>query len=201
MNLIDTKLLDQALRHLGLLLDHGGHPPVALVVCGGSALLARHLVSRTTTRDVDVVALADVAGETIDPEPLPKYLREAAETARLDLGLPENWLNNEPSRGDGGLYRAGLPKGLIGRAEKRCYGESLTVYLIGRLDQITFKLPAAVDQGGGRHLSDLLELKPDADELLGAARWARTYDPSEGFARILRDLLRKMGHGSVADQL
>lgn len=201
MTAIDRELLDQSLRHLGTLLAHGGHPPVALVVCGGSALLARRLVSRSTTKDVDVVALADAAGELIDPEPLPEYLREAAETARLDLGLPENWLNNGPSRGDGGLYRAGLPKGLVTRSEKRRYGKTLAVYLIGRLDQIYFKLPAAADQGGGRHLTDLLELKPQADELLGAARWACTYDPSEDFAWLLRELLRKIGHGSVADQL
>lgn len=201
MNDIDQQLFEDALGHLGMLLEQGKHPPVTLVVCGGSALLARNLVSRTTTKDVDVVALAGTSGELLDPEPLPEYLREAAETTRYDLGLPGNWLNNEPSRGNGGLYRAGLPEGIIARSEKRCYGKILTAYLIGRLDQIYFKLPAAADQGGGRHLADLLELNPKAEELLGAARWARMYDPSPGFAWLLRELLKKMGYEPIADQI
>ncbi len=182
-------------------LEMDGSKPVALVVCGGSALVVKRLVSRTTTKDVDVVALADESGGLLDPEPLPPDLVAAAEQTRVDLGLPANWLNNGPSRGDGGLYRAGLPEGLMARAEKRSYGNRLTVYFIGRLDQIHFKLPAAADQGGGRHLDDLLGLEPTAAELANAARWARTYDPSEGFAWLLRELLRKMGHGAVADRV
>ncbi|MCK5805732.1 MAG: hypothetical protein KAI66_23070 [Lentisphaeria bacterium] len=201
MNLIDRSTLDNALTLLGqrLLFEDSG--PYRLIACGGSALIARGLVPRPTTKDVDVVALADVRGELLDPEPLPSELLAAAEQTRLDLGLPENWLNNGPSRGDGGLYRAGLPAGLLDRAERRTYGDRLTVYFIGRLDQIHFKLPAAADQGGGRHLEDLLALEPTADELEGAARWALTYDPSEGFAWILRELLRKMGHHAIADRI
>ncbi|NOY81547.1 MAG: hypothetical protein GXP31_11165 [Kiritimatiellaeota bacterium] len=200
-NLIDRKILDAALTLLGRRLQLEGIGPFILVACGGSALIARNLVPRTTTKDLDVVALADDKGGLLDPEPLPTDLLVAAEQTRLDLGLPDNWLNNGPSRGDGGLYRAGLPPGLLNRAEKRTYGKRLTVHFIGRLDQIYFKLPAAVDQGGGRHLEDLLALKPTAKELEDGARWARTYDPSEGFAWLLRELLRKMGHDAVADRI
>ena len=201
MDRLDDKQLHEAFALLAARLELDGSTPLALVVCGGAALIAQRLVSRPTTKDVDVVALADADGALLDPEPLPAALVAAAEQTRLDLGLPVKWLNNGPSRGDGGIYRAGLPEGLMERAEKRVYGNRLTVYFIGRLDQIHFKLPAAADQGGGRHLDDLLALDPTAEELERAARWARTYDPSEGFAWLLRELLRKIGHGTVADRI
>ncbi len=201
MTLIDKSTLDRALDLLGQRLQFEGVGPFHLIACGGSALIARGLVLRTTTKDVDVVALASAEGDLLDPEPLPPELLAAAEQTRLDLGLPRNWLNNDPSRGDGGIFRAGLPEGLLGRAERRTYGERLTVHFIGRLDQIHFKLPAAADQGGGRHLEDLLALQPTAEELEQAARWALVYDPSAGFAWILRELLRSMGHDAVADRL
>lgn len=69
------------------------------------------------------------------------------------------------------------------------------------LDQIHLKLYAAVDQRGGRHLADLLELRPTADELLAAARWAKTHDPSPGFHQELVGLLKQISHDDVAEQL
>ena len=54
----------------------------------------------------------------------------------------------------------------------------MTVYFIGRLDQIHFKLYAAADQRDGTHLADLRALKPTDEELETAARWAMTHDVS-----------------------
>ena len=52
------------------------------------------------------------------------------------------------------LIRFGLPDGFRARLETRSYG-ALTVRFAGRLDQIHFKLFAMVDQGAGRHETDL----------------------------------------------
>ncbi len=67
-------------------------------------------------------------------------------------------------------------------------------WLADRFDMICFKLYAAVDQGPRtRHLQDLIELRPDPDELLSAARWTLTHDPSPGYRSLLADALRRLG--------
>jgi hypothetical protein len=67
--------------------------PRALVVIGGSGLIALGLIERTTG-DVDVVALATQQG--LEPaDPLPQDLREAAQRVAVDLDLDEKWLNAE----------------------------------------------------------------------------------------------------------
>jgi hypothetical protein len=118
-----------------------------------------------------------------------------------DLGLFEGWLNNGPSRGEGGLFQMGLPAGFVGRLTEKKYGRRLTVHFIGRLDQIHFKLYAATDQRDGTHLNDLKALHPSASELEAAARWAMTHDVSEGFKVVLRELLTHIGHESVAKNI
>lgn len=60
-------------------------------------------------------------------------------------------------------------------------------------DQIHFKLYALVDQGVGRHEEDLRALAPTRDELLAAARWTQTHDPSPGFREQLEAALRYLG--------
>lgn len=92
----------------------------------------------------------------------------------------------------------GLPVGFSGRLETRRYG-GLTLHLASRRDQIAFKLYAAVDQGpGSKHVEDLRALAPTPEELVHAARWARTHDPSEGFRSELRAALRHFG---IADDV
>jgi hypothetical protein len=164
----------------------------SLVVVGGSALLTLGLVARTT-RDVDVLAILD-GGELVSAEPLPPDLLEAAQVVARDFGLPTDWLNAGPAA----LLDLGLPEGFLQRAEQRSYGEALTVLFASRIDQIHFKLYAAVDQGAGRHLADLQALEPTEPELLQAARWSRTHDPSEGYRSVLLELLAHLGasHGS-----
>jgi hypothetical protein len=57
-----------------------------------------------------------------------------------------------------------------------------------------------VDQGG-KHLEDLVALKPTATELEAAARWSMTHDVSEPYKEQLKKMLMDMGHSDVADRL
>jgi hypothetical protein len=75
----------------------------------------------------------------------------------------------------------------------RSYGTALVVHFAGRFDQIHFKLFAMVDQGGGRHEADLRALRPTQGELIAAARWSITQDPSPGYRLVLVDALRVLG--------
>lgn len=191
---------DQALRLLNGLLVLAAAPRFNLVVCGGSALAATGLVVRTT-KDVDVVALMGDEGDLLDPAPLPQALVQAALDVALDLGLPQNWLNNGPSSGDGGLFRLGLPEGFVARLTWTTIGERLTIGFISRYDQIHFKLYAAVDRSGSYHAEDLRELHPTDAEMLDAAGWTRTHDPSEGYLQGLQWFLREFGYGHLADRV
>lgn len=191
--------LDEAFSLLAKQLRSVDATEVGLVVCGGASLLATGLVSRTT-RDVDVLALMDSDLELADPDPLPMYLLDAASHVEQILGLSPEWLNNRPSRGDGSLYRMGLPRGLRDRLHRRGYGESLTVYFIDRIDQIHLKLYASVDRGG-YHIADLMALTPSESELERSARWAMTHDVSPGFRQILQTLLTELGYESLAKRI
>lgn len=171
--------------------------PARLVICGGSALIALGFRQRTTN-DADVVAMLSESGELISPDPLPPALLEASAQVARDLGLNQNWLNNEPSRNDGGLFQLGLPHGFADRLSKQVFGSRLTIYYIGRLDQIYFKLYAVADQRADMHVADLHALKPTETELADAARWAMTHDVSQGFRMVLIELLNQMGYESAA---
>lgn len=197
----DHSAIERALRLLGERLEYMDAPATVLLIGGGAALSILGLVIRTT-RDVDVIALVragpDGGGVTLTKaDPLPAHLREAAEHVARDLGLLTDWLNPGPTS----LLDLGLPAGCLERCVGRDYGSRLRLLILGRHDQIHLKLYAAVDQAGGRHLSDLLELKPTAEELLAAALWAKTHDPSPGFHKELTHLLSQIGHGDVARRL
>lgn len=191
---------DEALRLLNGRLALADAPHFNLVVCGGTALIAANLITRTT-KDVDIVALMDDDGELLDPDPLPQSLVDAAGIVAVDLGMPKDWLNNGPSCGEGGLFRLGLPEGLTKRLTWKTFGDHLSVGFIDRIDQIYFKLYAAVDQRGGYHADDLQILKPADEELLEAARWARTHDPSEGYLQGLEWFLREFGYEHLVGRL
>jgi hypothetical protein len=70
----------------------------------------------------------------VSPDPLPDFLITAAKQVARDLGLFDNWLNNGPSSGEGGLYQMGLPEGITERLTGQEYGSRLMVYFIGRLE-------------------------------------------------------------------
>jgi hypothetical protein len=88
----------------------------------------------------------------------------------------------------------GLPEGFMDRVEEREYGPGLTVRFASRLDQIHLKLYAAVDASTpGKHAADLQALEPSRDELVTAARWSLTHDPSDGYREMLERALAYFG--------
>jgi hypothetical protein len=181
---------DRILAALGEQLAAAGER-YELVVIGGSGLLALGIIERST-RDVDLLALR--SGDKLDSaEPLPKKLATARDRVARDFSLPVDWLNPGPTD----LLTLGLPDGFVNRLERRNYGDSLSVYLASRYDQIHFKLYALVDQGPGKHEDDLRALSPTEQELLAAAHWSRSHDPSEGYAQMLRDVLTHLGVDDV----
>lgn len=191
--------LESALALLGGHLDLVGGARVRLVVCGGAALLARSLRDRAT-QDVDVLALIDDLGSLIVPTPLPEDLLAAAVDVGKTLGLPEDWINNDASNGEIGLYQMGLPSDLSNRLVRRDYGGRLSVYFVGRLDLIHFKLYAAAN-AGARHTDDLIALAPTQDELLQASRWLLSTRRGEGIKERIVRFLRFMGYEHIAESL
>ena len=183
MKIIDLNKLHQALSLLNERLILQNAPKVRLVVCGGSALIAMGLVPRTTQ-------------DMVDPEPMPEYLISAAGATAQTLSLPKDWLNCGPAD----LFRMGLPKGTFERLTKVEIGVKLDIYYVSRLDQIFFKLYAAVDRGG-YHIDDLLKLNPTSEELFQAAQWTMTHDVSDGFRCMLRQLLTELDHEDVSRRI
>ena len=171
---------------------------VTIVVCGGTALAMLDLVLRTT-KDVDVLAWAREVGGLVELERIhefPDWLEESAGAVARDFGLARGWFNAGPAS----QLDLGLPDGFEKRLTRRSYGDLLTVYVIGRRDQIFFKLFAAVDRND-YHTQDLQALAPSEAEMLDAARWVVTQDVSEPFRMVLVDFLRGYGYATVADQL
>jgi hypothetical protein len=183
---INSRLLDEALATLGEVLEARGLT-YEIVAVGGSALMLLGLVDRPT-RDLDALAL--VENDTYVPaDPLPLPLEEAITAVGRALGLSDDWLNAGPTE----ILRFGLPAGFEQRVQRRSYG-GLTLQVAGRLDQVYFKLYAAVDQGAGsKHAADLRRLEPTRGELLSAARWSRTHDPSNGYRDMLVAMLKGLG--------
>jgi uncharacterized nucleotidyltransferase DUF6036 len=195
MKNFNIDILYKALSLLENRMKAEGLSPVELVVCGGSALIAAELVSRTT-KDVDIVTMVDEKRNFIDPDPLPEGLIRAAGIVADTLDLPTDWLNTGPAD----LFRMGLPSGFKERLLRKIIGEYLVVNFISRLDQIYFKLYASVDRGG-YHIEDLLALKPTDRELIDAGKWTKTHDVSEGYAMLLKSLLIELGYKNAASGL
>ncbi len=170
--------LREALTVLGEILDDRGLAHDIVVVGGGALLLTGHI--DRPTKDLDVVARVENDKWTL-AEPMPADLVEAVRDVAAALDLAPGWLNAGPTS----LLEGGLPAGFAGRAEIQRFGP-LTVRIASRVDQIAFKLYAAADHWPlrGKHLQDLEALAPSAVELVEAARWCRTHDPSEGFRDV-----------------
>jgi len=196
----NQKDVETILTALGEQLEQITKDTFELLVCGGSALNILGLVERAT-RDVDVLAYVKRGkrGEisVIKAEPLKAELSVAAAKIARDFNLPDTWLNAGPAS----AVDLGLPNGIMDRVVTRRFGQKLTINFLGRYDQIHFKLYAAVDQGAGKHLDDLLALKPTSDEIEQAARWSMTHDVLEGFKQGLKGLLNYLGFKDVAERL
>lgn len=95
----DGIMLEKALRLLNDLLELVHSDPIDIIVCGGSALIATGLVSRTT-KDVDILAFMranpDGSYDIIEATSLPENLAESARQVSQDLGLDKRWLNCGP---------------------------------------------------------------------------------------------------------
>lgn len=123
--------LEEALTLLGERLGLAGEPPQELIVCGGTSLIACGFVSRAT-RDVDVLARRTTGTEFVSARVMPEVFVAAATRVAADLDLPTHWLNSDPVD----LFEMGMPVGFLDRLQSRAYGTHLTVWYIGRLDQI-----------------------------------------------------------------
>lgn len=180
--MLEPATLEAALRALGEVLE-ARRLAYDMVAIGGSSLMLLGLLERPT-RDLDVVALVE-SGRYVKANPLPSPLAEAAVDVGETLGIGGAWLNAAPAD----LLDFGLPPGFADRVETRRYS-ALTLRLASRTDQICLTLYAAVDQGPrSKHFEDVVRLAPSDDELLFAARWSITHDPSEGFrAELVRAL-------------
>ena len=184
--MLDRSLLEESLAVLGeSLADRGAM--FEIVAVGGGSLLLLGLISRPTA-DLDVVALIE-SGHYVKPAVVPADLADAARATARVMGIREDWINAGPAA----LLDFGLPAGFASRTVERRYG-GLVVHLAGRRDQVFLKLYAAVDQGpGSKHWQDLVALRPSRKELLDAARWAMTHDPSPGFRTELLKALAGFG--------
>jgi len=184
--MLDVTSLEDALAALGAVLTSRGLS-YELVAIGGSSLMLLGLIRRPT-RDLDIVALVE-GGHYVKPQPLPQELLEAARDVGEALGIGDGWINAGPAD----LLDFGLPVGFGQRVETRHYG-GLTLHLASRRDQVFLKLYAATDQGpSSKHFQDLQALDPTQDELITAARWAMTHDPSEGFRMMVLSAVRTLG--------
>ncbi len=187
MTSIGRTQLETALRALGELLEARAlHYEVVLI--GGGNLILRGLVTRPSTKDLDL--LGEWTADGIKAmRPMPEPLRIAVSDVARAYGLASDWVNLGPES----LLDLGLPDGFVGRLERHDYG-GLVAWLADRFDMICFKLYAAVDQGPrSRHIQDLRDLGPDRDELVSGARWTITHDPSPGYRSLLVDTLGRLG--------
>lgn len=188
---LDFTALENALVMLGQRLSRSKQH-YEVVAIGGASLVLLGYIDRAT-KDLDLVAVM-TAGRLISAKPLPQgLLKEIAEVGTA-LEIGENWVNAGPTA----LLETGLPEGFEERLVIRRY-EGLTIHFAGRLDQICFKLYAAVDQGPtSKHFVDLKQLTPTYDELLIANKWCLTQDVSLDFSTMLVQTLSALGvnHGN-----
>ena len=186
--------LEKALQLLGKLLAIRKREPCWLVICGGSALLARQIISRST-HDVDVLALRDLEGGMDLAYPLPAVLKQAARQVAEELGLEPNWLNSAASLHFPDLRL--LPASLWQELDTRAYSDSLKVSFVTRNGQILLKLYAALNRTKARDFDDLSALSPDSTETANALRWLLTKLPVLTHRDQLPALLTHLGHGHL----
>lgn len=181
--LVFDKGLHEALDMLGALLEERG-VSCSLLAVGGGSLLLLGLIDRPTA-DLDIVGTPTPTGYRALPA-LPESVAEAVRDVGRALGLRPDWVNTGPA----GLVDFGLPPGLPDRVHVMRFG-GLELHVPDRVDLICLKLYAAVDQTERvrPHFQDLQAMSPTNDELLAAARWTRTHDPSPGFLHELQRVL------------
>ncbi len=195
MNSLNRTRLGEALELVGSYLEDREYS-IEVVAIGGSALLLLGVIERPT-QDLDLIAEVR-SGTFVKLEEVPPILKETSDAVGDHLDLAPDWINTEPCD----VMDHGLPDGFADRCVRKTYG-SLTLCLAGRFDLTCLKLHAAADRGDpeGKHAYDLRALSPTADELVAAARWAQTHDPSQGFRSVLVLVLTDLGVEDAEKQL
>jgi len=182
--------IQEALSRVGRRLALADAGDYALLICGGSALSLAGLLDRPT-RDVDVLGLVKGTEKAaVVAELLPEGVSRAAQWVAADLNLPDDWLNDSALA----IHRLGLPSGILKRARQHEFGPCLTVYVIGRQDQVALKLYAALDrQKGQRHFQDLETIDPTRAEMDFAVHWLLDRKTSSEFRQAIRKISVALG--------
>ena len=186
--------LEEALRLLGNLLATRKGAAFWLVVCGGSALLAQEIITRST-EDVDILAMRDLEGGVDRAFPMPEALKEAAAHVADELRLGGNWLNSAASLHFPDLHL--LPASFWQELETREYGHYLKISFVTRSGQIQLKTYAALNRAKPRDLDDLRTLAPTGAETQAAVRWVLDHFPILSHRNKLPDLLTHLGHAHL----
>lgn len=192
---LDPQNLDSAFSLLSeLIAARSPSDPYSLVVCGGSALLAQKIISRST-HDVDVLAIREDGGMAL-AYPLPLALKQAAAEVATELQLEANWLNGMASLHFPDLFPdlALLPQSFWQQMEARDYGPCLRTSFVSRTGQILLKTYAALNRAEPRDLDDLRSLAPDGSEAESAVRWVLRAVPGVASRDQLHSLLTYLGH-------
>ena len=194
--------IDGALQRLGSRLVYEDTDPISLVICGGSAMNVLNVAQRTT-RDVDVLAIVEEteSGIVLQPDKaLPDDFREVVAWVAQDLQLEEDWLNMGPKDV---LAVYGAPEGMTKRWEEREYGPSLKAFFISRLDQVHFKLLAAMDpKARARHLEDLMyRIKPSEGEVRAAVAWLLDRETSPQFRNRMRLVVGALDYDKISNDI
>jgi hypothetical protein len=188
--------IEHALAVLGRRMALDGAPDMEVLCCGASALCVLGLLSRSTM-DVDVLGVV-VRDRDLDPcEVFPVEMERAIANAGLELGLADDWFNGSASR----LLERGVPEGTLERslAHRRAFGPCLTVRFLDRKDQVALKLFASMDPVDGiRHLRDLEEIFPEADEVSHALSWMGGWQSSDAFRSKLKAIVTGFGFEDLA---
>ena len=181
---LEPAQLKAALQALGEVLDHRD-VSYELVLVGGANLVLQDVITRPT-KDGDLVGVRLDTGQVVKLDAMPLPLAQAVRDVAAALGLDDEWLKLGPAP----LMDLGLPEGFDDRLTPRHFS-SLTIWLAGRFDMICLKLYASADQWPtrGRHLQDLIALRPAGKEADRAAIWCATHDPSPAFRGLLEAVI------------
>ena len=194
--------IEETLKRLNAKMVYAELKPVELVSCGGASLNLMGWVSRTTS-DVDILCAAQVTAKgkvrLLPRTTLPSRFTDLVAEVGRELGLKDEWLNFGPAP----LLKFGLPDGLETRLKRKSYGRCLALHVIGRLDQIHLKLYAVMDPKTRieTHLGDLMDLEPTKAEARAAVDWLLNRKASADFRRKLKQVLDRIGHEELAQEI